>query len=84
MRPKSQQINSSNNNQTNRNIENSRQNIQGSQTSNHRNNMDSLFRDFIKILIIKELLSRNQCQKQTMGYNLPIAGYMPYHNNLIF
>ena len=61
--------NSSNNNTTNnslsRSSESNRQNNQTTQTSNSRNSRnDSLLRDLIKILILKELLSRNQYQRQ--------------------
>ena len=45
--------------------ETTRQNSQNPQTSNARHNRnDSLLRDLIKILIIKELLSRNHFQRQ--------------------
>ena len=57
--------NSSNNNSSNRGAETTRQNSQNPQTSNARHNRnDSLLRDLIKILIIKELLSRNHFQRQ--------------------
>lgn len=57
--------NSSNNNSSNRGAETTRQNSQNPQTSNTRHNRnDSLLRDLIKILIIKELLSRNHFQRQ--------------------
>ncbi len=53
------------NNSANRASESARQTNQTSQPSNTRNNRgDSLLRDLIKILIIKELLSRNGFQRQ--------------------
>ena len=64
----SQQLNSNNSNNTsqNRTSEQTRQNsTQGTQNSNSRNNRgDLLLKDLIKILIIKELLSRNGYQRQ--------------------
>ena len=57
--------NFSSNNSTNRNSDSNRQTNQTSQPNNTRNNRnDSLFRDLIKILIIKELLHRNGFQRQ--------------------
>lgn len=57
--------NTSNNNSLNRSNESGKSNNQNAQTSNTRHyKNDSLLRDFIKILIIKELLSRNQFQRQ--------------------
>lgn len=57
--------NNSNNNNSNRTAESARLNNQNIQTSNARHNRnDSLLRDLIKILIIKELLSRNGIQRQ--------------------
>ena len=64
----SQQLstNNSNNTSSNRTSEQTRQNnSQLAQSNNSRNNRgDLLLRDLIKILIIKELLSRNNLQRQ--------------------
>ncbi len=62
----SNSANNSNNNSSSRATEPTRQsNSQGTQTNNSRNNRgDLLLRDLIKILIIKELLSRNRFQRQ--------------------
>lgn len=58
-----------NNSSSNRTVESTRLNNQNIQTSNARNNRgDSLLRDLIKILIIKELLSRNNFQRQYRKY----------------
>ena len=83
--------NASSNSSQNRNSEISRQNSQNTQTSKTRcNSNDSLLKDLIKILIIKELLFKNQHQRSNIGNNVngpyintnnPI-GYMPYYNNL--
>lgn len=57
--------NTSNNSSSNRTSESTRLNNQNVQTNNARHNRnDSLLRDLIKILIIKELLSRNGVQRQ--------------------
>lgn len=57
--------NNSNNNSSNRGTEPTRLNNQNIQTSNARHNRnDSLLRDLIKILLIKELLSKNSIQRQ--------------------
>lgn len=54
-----------NNSSSSRTAESARLNNQNIQTSNARHNRnDSLLRDLIKILIIKELLSRNGFQRQ--------------------
>ena len=64
----SQQLstNNSNNTSSNRTSEQTRQNnSQLAQSNNSRNNRgDLLLRDLIKILIIKEILSRNNLQRQ--------------------
>lgn len=64
--------NSTTNSSVTRTNENNRQTT--AQTSFRNNRNDSLLRDLIKILIIKNLLSRNQMQRQymfgtQMGYN---------------
>lgn len=54
-----------NNSSSSKTVESARLNNQNIQTSNARHNRnDSLLRDLIKILIIKELLSRNGFQRQ--------------------
>lgn len=67
----------SNSNSSSRTTESNRQTTQTMQATSNRNNRnDSLLRDLIRILIIKELLSRNQFQRQyvqntgmPMGFN---------------
>ncbi|MBR3614750.1 MAG: hypothetical protein IKL55_06190 [Clostridia bacterium] len=70
--------NVSNNTSSTRATENSRQTTQ--QTSFRNNRNDHLLRDLIKILIIKELLSRNQMQRQfsqnQFYYSQPLYGNM--------
>ena len=71
---------SSNNNQTSRTTESNRQTTV-SQSSSRNNRNDSLLRDLIKILIIKELLARNQYQRQYMQvpcYNIQ----QPFNSNM--
>lgn len=55
---------SSNNNTSSRTTETRQQQTSSSQTSFRNNRNESLLRDLIRILIIKELLSRNQFQRQ--------------------
>lgn len=55
-----------------------------SQTSFRNNRNDSLLRDLIKILIIKELLSRNQFQRQFAPNYSMSFGCTPFYNNLNF
>ena len=78
---------SSNNSSPNRVAETTRLNNQNTQTSNSKHNRnDSILRDLIKILIIKELLSRNGFQKGNAGNSWGVMpfGYTPYCNNLNF
>lgn len=70
---------SSNNNQTTRTTEANRQTTV-SQSSSRNNRNDSLLRDLIKILIIKELLARNQYQRQYM--QMPFYVQQPFNSNM--
>lgn len=70
---------SSNNNQTTRTTEANRQTTVSQSTSRNNRN-DSLLRDLIRILIIKELLSRNQYQRQYM--QSPFYMQQPFNSNM--
>ena len=70
---------SSNNNQTSRTTESNRQTTV-SQSSSRNNRNDSLLRDLIKILIIKELLARNQYQRQYM--QMPFNNMQQFNPNM--
>ena len=70
---------SSNNNQTTRTTESNRQ-TSVSQSTSRNNRNDSLLRDLIKILIIKELLARNQYQRQYMQN--PFYMQQPFNSNM--
>lgn len=67
-----------NNNSSARTTENNRQ--QSTQTSFRNNRGESLLRDLIKILIIKELLSRNQFQRQ-FSQN-PFYNAQPFYTSM--
>lgn len=65
----------SNSNSSSRTTETNRQTTQTMQATSNRNNRnDSLLRDLIRILIIRELLSRNQFQRQyVQNTGMPIG-----------
>lgn len=71
-------LNSSNNSQSRPSDQSRTSNIQ-TQSKCSRN--DYLLKDFIKTLIIKELLQKNQMQRQFSG---TIPRCMPYYNNVFF
>ena len=61
---------------TSRNQETTRQQVSQTNSRNTRN--DSLLRDLIKILIIKDILFKNQLQRQNSlntAYNYPMMNY---------
>lgn len=82
-------VNSSNNMNTSSNssvrtVETNRQTAQNIQTNNRNHRNDSLLRDLIKILIIKELLSRNQFQRQYVQTQGSQMGFNPFFNTMNF
>ncbi len=81
-----QQQNSSSNNLGARTSEPVRQNSQMQQADDSRSTTcDTLLKDLIKILIIKELLLKQSYQREFgSNYGMPNAGYIPYCNNLNF
>lgn len=73
----------SNSNSSSRGTETSRQTTAPIQNSRNNRN-DTLLRDLIKILIIKELLSKNQFQRQYVQNPGIPTGYNPFFNTVNF